>query len=174
MTAVRRNRTFPLVVALAVLLCPGCFRYTPVALDQVPVGTAIRAQLSAEGLQRLQSRLDTTVEGSLLRATELDARLIGRDTERVLLSIPWVRTGDVYKSQTLHQEVDLPRADVLQISLKRLDRKRTGAVVGVLAVAVGVTAYKVLTGESGGTTRPPDDPGPVEAVIASFLLGWRR
>jgi hypothetical protein len=92
----------------------------------------------------------------------------------VLLSIPWARTGDIYASTVLRQEVDLPWSDILEMRLKRLDRKKTGGMVAALAVAVGMGTYAAVTGWTGGGTQPPGDPGPVEARIPVFVIRWSR
>jgi hypothetical protein len=163
-----------LAVACGTSLCAGCYQYVPVELDQVPAGAAVRAQLSAGALDRLRSRMEADGGGGLLRSTTLDARLVARDPQRALLSIPWVRTGDIYSSNVLRQEVDLPWSDILEMRLKRLDRKKTGGLAAALAVVVGLTTYQVLTGWTGGPTSPPGDPGPVEARIPLYRLRFSR
>lgn len=161
-------------VALGTWLCAGCYQYVPVELDQVPVGASVQAQLSAGALDGLRRRLEVDERSGLLRRTGIDARVVARDPQRVLLSIPWGRTGDIYSSKALFQEVDLAWSDITEMRLKRLDRKKTGGVVAALTVVVGVTAYKVLTGWVGGPTNQPGDPGPVEARIPVYRLRSSR
>ena len=56
--------------------------------------------------------------------------------------------------QTLYQRVALAPADITELETRKLDRTRTAAIVGVVAVAAVSLAVKYLH-EDPGIDRPP-------------------
>jgi hypothetical protein len=62
-------------------------------------------------------------------------------------------------AEPLHQRVSIPRTDLLELETRRLDRFRTAAVVGSVAIIVGAIAVKALGNERGSGGTPPGGGG---------------
>lgn len=154
-----------LVLLGLTLAVTGCFQYIPADLDRIAIGSEVHAKLSREGLERLRVR--TGVDRPGFGERGLDGRLLERDGEQILLSVPWAKVGDVYSSAVLNQRLDLARADIVEIRQKRLDRRKTGALVATFALAAGAVLVHTFAGETGGKTTlppsgdPPEWKGPV-------------
>ncbi len=141
----------------------GCFAYIPVDLETVPVGTRVRARLSAEGQNALRDR-------SGLDIGELNGTLVEKRGDNVLFSVRSAQGISQFGAPVnLYQRIDVPSQDILQVDVKKLDKLKTGALVAGLTGAVTVATILALEGgERGSRIIPPS--GPEDRRQASLIL----
>lgn len=142
-------------VLLIVLL--GCYRYVPARMDEIALGAEVRARVSAEAAIRLSEVLDS--EDRLL-----EGKLLERDDSTTLLLVPVATRQNPARIETLHQRLSIPRGEIVDLELKRLDRTRTSALIVLGAVAAGVVVSEQLFGDSREDRRRDDGP-PNESLI---------
>lgn len=138
------------------LLAGGC--YVPAPADPVSLApqTDLRVLLSPRGREGLNGvSVDDRGElrGRLLTLTDDSLTLASR--------LPVTAVAGMARSD-IRQAVTVARADVLQVSVPRLDRSRTGLLVGatLALLAVFVTDLFDIRGDSGDNPEPrPPDPG---------------
>lgn len=142
----------------AVLLFAGCYRLVPVSPESATPPMRVRAYLTPEATARMAPVLGEA-------RAELDGRLVERTPQGIFLE---VRAGEIQQgmaSEVLTQRLLLAPADVVGLQRRELDRGRTALVAGAGAAVLGAVVYDMLTGESGGTGRPPGGGGPPEVRI---------
>lgn len=111
----------------------GCYSYAVVPLDRVPTGVAVRARISAPQADRLEELLG---HGD----RQLEGRLVETGAESIILAVPAARDGSGVSSGRIHQRVTVPRAEIFEMEVRRLDRRRTAAVtLGLAALAAYLT-----------------------------------
>jgi hypothetical protein len=71
--------------------------------------------------------------------------------------------------QSLHQRIAVPRVDLLELESRKLDRLRTGGLVGAAVIALTVALVAALDG-GPGIDRPPGG-GPSDALVPAFRIG---
>ena len=142
------------VRACVALAAVGCYAYTPITLDAVPVGTGVRALLSTETQLALRDSVG-------LRQQTVQGTLVQRDGDRVLLAVRTGNGASALGSHALHQRVALSSRDVLQVEVRRLQRARTAGLLLGIAAAATVVAIKILGNGNPGTPGPPGG-GPPE------------
>ena len=158
-------QTAALGAAFAVL--SACFSYTALPPSGPKVGQRVRVRLSAGEAERLDSIVgvrDRVVEGDLLEQAD----------SSIALAVPLPVSGSSQSSivsQQTQQRIIIPRADVQDVQLRRLDKLRTsllvgGAVAGIAAIAAAKGSS--LLGGSGATGSPNERRVPP----GSFLLQW--
>ena len=151
----------------AALLLPvafsACFHYALVPVADAPVGKDVRLSLTDEGYAHLRDsigdqfpRLHRTVEGPL----------IARDDNRLIVGLSIQSDGSA--SRELQQRVSIPRAGVLGIERKVLDRQNTGILAAGAGVVLGMFIFHWVSGEFGGTTHPIPEQGPGENIQVRF------
>lgn len=141
----------------SVLIASGCYTYAPTALDDVPRGAEVRARVTAAEMARIREALpaqERSVEGVVLEGSD-----------PLLLRVPLPAFAGARPSGALHQQLSIPRAEVVEVEVKRLDRARTGLLVASGALVVGaVVAWQFRDG-SGDSNLPPGGGGPAEAAF---------
>jgi len=142
------------IVGVLAVGLTSCYRYVPTRLETVPVGSSVRAVLSADGTQSLSDRLG-------LETGTLSGTLVDRDAQRAMLLVPWPGSGREPGSRVLHQQVDLQVSHVARLDLRVFDKVRTGGLVAALLGAVTVIAVRAFGGGNQGSP-PLDGGGPVE------------
>ena len=142
MTRRRRARLGALAAALGL----GCYSYVPVTLETVPVGTEMRALVSAEREVALRDSLGVSVH-------PLHGTLVEREDGRVLLAVRTAVGSPAFGSQPLFQHIRLTQQDVVRVDMRRLQRGKTTA----LALAVASVATVVTLGLLGKLN--PGSPG---------------
>jgi len=147
-------RQIPLYQAL-ILLPPillGCYLPDPADLPMVAPGDEVRIVLSGKGIEHLR-------EISAETLGELEGRLQSLTEDSVTITTRLSRPA--YAGPTLgnlRQILTFARADILEVSVPKLDRVRTTIVVGgiVVAAAFLVPGFFKLIGNSQGPDDPPD------------------
>jgi hypothetical protein len=143
----------------ALPLLAGCYTYSPIEPASIQPGTSVRARVTGAAADRLVPLLGTT-SGRLVRGRLVDSR-----ADTMIVEVPTVLGATVGGTmETLHQRVSIPRTDLLELETRRLDRVRTTAVAGSIALVVGAVVIKSLTGNRG-SEQPPGGGGGVEARL---------
>jgi hypothetical protein len=148
------------------MVSSGCFRYLPVSPGNAPpVGEEVRARLSEGGLGKLAPEIREQQRGSVLEGEVVEA-----DGSALVLAVSLDADGGPQRAgRDLRQRVVIPVADVVELELRQLDKKRTVVVLGGAATLFGAFAITELLGGFGGSTRPPGPPDPPEMTGASDL-----
>lgn len=136
------------------LLLPACYRYTPTTVDELAAGQSVRARISAREAERNREILNTNdrlLEGIVLQ----------KDAGSVLLEVPAMTRHAGSRVETFNQRLQISRSDLLEVEMKRLDRPRTYALIGIAAIVGGKLAIDALKGRFGSET-PPNPPGPAD------------
>lgn len=128
-----------------------CFSYVAVPPSGARVGERVRVRVSGAQAERLEPVLgltDRNIEGDLLEQADSSITLGVPLPVAVTSGIPTARP---------QQRIVVPRADVQEVELRRLDRLRTSLLIGgtVAAVAaIAVAKGSSLLGGSGATGSP--------------------
>ena len=142
---------------LLVLLLPllaACYTHAPIEPNAVRPGATIRARVNAATAEELEPII------GIRDARLLTGVVITASPDTLLVEVPTsVRTEIGSSVQTLRQRVAIPRASIFELETRRMDRLRTGLVVGSATVLAGALIFRVAGG-GPGDDRPPDG-GPV-------------
>jgi hypothetical protein len=134
---------------LVFLSLSACYTYAPVQPATVTPGTSVRARISATAAERVAPLIGVN------DARLLTGKFAGTDAAGFLIEVPTTtQVGPAGSLQSLAQRISIPRGDLLEIETRTLNRGRTAAVVGGVAVIGIATAINVLRGERG-SDRPP-------------------
>ena len=147
-----------LVLAL-VLLVPGCTRWVPARIGDVPVGADVRLRLSDEGIQELEELTGT------LRS-EISGELVQWDQE-VMISAA-LETSGMRLGNNLRQRLVVDQDDVVGVDVRETDRTRTALFVGGMAVVGGsalVWIISKLTSSGPAAPSQPPTTGPGEPFV---------
>ena len=145
----------------ALILVPytlaGCYLPNPAELPTIATGEEVRLTLSEDGVSHLR-------EISAETLGEINGRLQGLTEDSVTITTRL--RGPSYAGPTLgdlRQTLTFARRDVLEVTVPKLDRVRTSAVVGVIAVAARflIPGFFKLLGNSQGPDAPPE-PTPLQ------------
>ena len=165
-----RPRTVPalcFVLALALPVSSGCYRYTLVGADPLPTNAEVRARLADGELERL--RLDEILE---IERQTLEGRVLGNSPDTLLLLVPVLTPQDwTFRESNLNQQVAIPRGSIIELELKELNRKETGLMVGLGVAILGAIVANNLTGFFGGQT---EGPGVEKEGIDFIRIPWGR
>jgi hypothetical protein len=107
----------------------------------------------------------------LLGATDarrLDGKLITRAADTLVVEVPTVVLDNREFGRTPNQRISIPRSDLLELEVRRLDRWRTTALLGGAAVVIGASLIKALKGEPGKEPLPGG--GGTDAIV--FRFAW--
>lgn len=136
------------------LLLTGCYGLRPAEVETLSPDQRVRAHLQPAGAQRVAQVLGEPRD-------VLDGRLVTADSTRIALLVPSAYFGDGMASRAVHQEIRFTLDEVALVQRRVLDPVRTGVMVGVGAVVVGMAIAEILGGDHGGTTSgPPGSGGP--------------
>ena len=136
----------------------GCYSYARVSPETVPAGTGVRGHLSPVGasiVEGITGRASRTLDGSFVRS----------DADTIVFSVPIPRSAVELRSEALHQFIGIPRGEVVDLELRRLDRTRTYGLAAALGAVAAYVLIETLSGESGGTGQGPGGGGPPENRI---------
>ena len=135
-------------------LAAGCYRYAPLEAANARPGTNVRARLSATAAEPIAPLLGG-IDARVLSGTIVENRL-----DTIIVEVPSVLRNDTGGSiETLHQRVSIPRSGLFELETRRLDRGRTAAVAGAVAVAAGVVIARSLRSDRGKEASPPGGGG---------------
>jgi hypothetical protein len=156
------------LAALALsLLAAGCYSYTEVSPAAVPPGSYVRVSVDPGAIVQVGGMPlqdgTRTLRGRLME---------GSSNETLLFSVPLVGVDPRLADRGLRSTVSVPVADVRRAELRRLDKGRTGALIGgggVVALLLTRWAFNVL--DPAGDDGPPGPPAN-NARWVLFRLRW--
>jgi len=127
-------------LAAACAAASGCYSYHVVPVEQLPIGSSVRVRVQATEAERI---------GALLGRDDrlLDGRLLARESDNsILLAVPTSVGADATGVGPLHQRVMLPRASLLEVEVRRLDKLKTVGVVAAVGAATATAAIAAFGG----------------------------
>ena len=136
------------LLALVPLLA-ACYTHAPIEPNAVRAGTSIRTRITAATAEQLEPLLGTS-DARLLTGVVITA-----SPDTLIVEVPTTVRAEVGNSmQTLKQRVAIPRASIFELETRRLDRRRTGLVVGSASVLVGALIFRATVGGPGDEGQP--------------------
>ena len=145
------------------LFTTGCFSYLPVtSASDVQPGLSVRARVSPTASARIAPLLGAT------EARRLDGTLISQSADTLIVEVPIVMQDAREFGHTPNQRVSIPRGDLLELEVRRIDRFRTGALAGGAAIVIGSILVNALQGDPGKEPLPGG--GGTDAIV--FKLRW--
>jgi hypothetical protein len=131
-------------------LLGACYSYMPIEVSAVRPGASVRARVSQPAALQLAPLLHVS------DARVVTGTLIDSVTDGVLVEVPTIVPGEVGSTfETLHQRVSIARSDLVEFETRKIDRLRTGVIVGVAALAASVVIVRALSGDAGRDRPPP-------------------
>jgi hypothetical protein len=156
-------RAFCMFVALP--LAAGCYGYVPVEFDALAPPEQVQARLNPSGVARMSELLGS-------RESVIQGELVAISPEGFSMAVSTGSLQQGFHFQTLHQELVLPREQVLVMERRKLDAFRT-AGVGVVAVAVAGIVIQKLVQDNRDQRAPTPPPGPGEVRVPTIRGGLR-
>ncbi len=141
----------PALALTAAFATGACFTYRPLAEAEPAAGHSVRAELSADGTERLARLLGP-------RVTQLDARVASVQPDTIHLLVRVARTPEGFESYFKDDPVSLPRTAITSMMERRFSAGPTAAVGGLLVAGVIGTA-SALSGDDGNATPQPPGGG---------------
>lgn len=139
-----RNRACCLLALFLIPTLGGCFTYTVMPVEQIPVGSDVKARISGAEADRLTGEL----------GSEQDRVISGELTDKqgsdILLSVPRSLQRSAGPNGTVYQRVTIPRSSLFDVEVRRLDKWKTG---GLLALAAALVSVVTIT-QFGGRSDP--------------------
>jgi hypothetical protein len=129
----------------APVVLSACYTYSNVDITDVAVGNDVRVRVTAEEADRAETMLgyrSTTLEGQLVER---------RSNGRFLLRVPGKAFSVNGQARRYYQRVALAPADVLDLQARKLNVRRTGALLAVGVAAVVFILKSELSGQTGGS-----------------------
>ena len=140
-------------------LLAACYTHAPIDPNAVRPRTSIRARVNAATAEQLEPLLGVT------SARLLNGVVVAASPDTLIVEVPTGVRAEIGSSvQTLNQRVAIARTSIVELETRRIDRRRTGLVVGSASIVAGALLYRAIRGEPGNG-RQPDCCGPTEARI---------
>ena len=142
-----------------------CYTHAPIEPNALRARTSIRARVDAATAERLEPLL------GIRNARLMSGVVITATPDTLIVEVPTsVRTEIGSSVQTLNQRVAIPRASIFELETRRIDRLRTGLVVGSASLIAGALIFRAVRGEPGDD-GPPGGGGPNEIRIPVLRIG---
>ena len=150
------------ILVAAASLSTGCFTYIPARPGEIEPGLDVRARVSPAAGARIAPLLGAT------EARRLDGKLITIGTDTLIVEVPTVMLNNSEFGRTPNQRVSIPKGELIELEVRKLDRLRTIGIVGGAAIVLGVTLTNALKGEPGKEPLPGG--GGTDAIV--FRIAW--
>ncbi len=124
----------------ACAIAAGCYNYRVVPLELVPVRSAVRIRISAAEAERV---------GAVLGREDrvLDGELLAKDAgDGILLAVSTSAGADATGVGPIHQRISIPRAGVLEVEVRRLNKAKTAGVIAAVGAATAAAAIAAFGG----------------------------
>jgi hypothetical protein len=148
-----RNRACCLLALFLISTLGGCYTYIVMPVEQIPVGSDVKARISGAEADRLTQELgseqDRVISGELTEKQESD----------ILLSLPKSVQHSTGPNSTVYQRVAIPRTSLFDVEVRRLDKWKTGGLMALAATLISVVAIKQFgnNGNPGGSGKGGED-----------------
>jgi hypothetical protein len=152
-----------LISSLALL--PGaCYTMAPVELEEVKPGEAVRTRISRDGANRLTEvlgRTDPVLEGTVLE----------NGPDGLLMDVIVATRQVGFRFEPMGQRVRVDVGEVLEMERSELDRWKTTGLAAVIGATVGIIAWNVFSGDTGGGQNDPSGGDVSDATV--LRIGFR-
>ncbi len=141
------SRTRQRLCAASLLLAwlpVGCYGYAPLTRPSAPPAAALRVRLQTPADYRLTS---VTVND----VGTVEGELVNMDDSTVVLSATRVVARSGFEHLGEHATLQVPRANIVSLEVRRLARGRTALFVGGLVAVAGITSAAFGGGGLFGT-----------------------
>jgi hypothetical protein len=158
--SVRRWR-WVAVACLAALLpvVSGCYEYTTVDIQDLHIGTSVRARVTESASDSLLSALGyqtRTVEGTVVEVPT---------AQGLLLRVPEQPPDPNTSTQRLYQQILLSPSAIQELQTRHLSRARTIAMIGGIGLVLGYVLIRAsVTGGAQGTLPSGGGGHPTDVV----------
>ena len=126
-----------------------CYTHAPIEPNAVRPRTSVRARVNAATAEQLEPLLGVS------NARLLSGVVITASPDTLIVEVPTGVRAEIGSSvQTLNQRVAIPRAAIVELETRRIDRRRTGLVVGAASILAGALIYRAVRGEPGSGLPP--------------------
>lgn len=139
----------------------GCYMYSGVSVTAVPVGSEVRARVTAAEADRTE-----TVLGR--RSTTLQGEVLGNADGQLLLRVPTQVFSSTGQTRRYYQRVALTPADVLDLETRKLNVARTSVLLAVGVAAIALIAKSAFSGRTGGILPGGSTTGVQNAIVIPF------
>ena len=161
-------RRLPMGMRASLILLPllaACYTHAPIEPHALRANTNIRARVNAATAEQLEPLL------GIGNARLLTGVIITASPDTLIVEVPTAVRAEVGSSvQTLKQRVAIPRAAIFEVETRKVDRLRTGLVVGSASIAAGILIFRAVHG-GRGADGPPGGGGPAEHRIPLIRIG---
>jgi hypothetical protein len=146
------------LLILAPLLA-ACYTHAPIEPHALRPQTSIRARVNAATADQLEPLL------GISNARLLSGVVIATSPDTLIVEVPTGVRAEIGSTvQTLNQRVAIARTSIVEVETRRIDRLRTGLVVGSASILASALIYRAVRGDAGNG-RPPDCCQPTELRI---------
>lgn len=136
-----------------------CYTHAPIEANALRPRASIRARVNAATAEQLEPLL------GISNARLLSGVIITASPETLIVEVPTGVRAEIGSAvRTLNQRVAIPRASIVEVETRTIDRRRTGIVIGSASLLAGVLIYRAVRGEPGNG-RPPGGGEPTELRI---------
>ena len=142
-----------------------CYTHVPIEPNALRARTSIRARVDAATAEQLEPLL------GIGNARLVSGVVITTSPDTLIVEVPTSVRAEVGSSvQTLKQRVAIPRASVVELETREINRLRTGLVVGSASLLAGTLIFRAVRG-GRGSDRPPNGGEPNERRVPFLRIG---
>jgi hypothetical protein len=146
-------------------LLAACYTHARIEPHALRAHTSIRARVDAATAEQLEPLLGTG------NARLVSGVIITASPDTLIVEVPTAVRAEVGSSlQTLKQRVAIPRAAIFEVETRKVDRLRTGLVVGSASIVAGALIFRAVHG-GRGSDRPPGGGEPAEYRVPFLRIG---
>jgi len=138
-----------LLVLAATLAASGCFAYLPSSPQEIAPGEGVRLRLSAQEAMRY-------ADLRLPNPRVLEGTLVERSDSELMVEASIGTSDPARGSRILLQRVTVPVSGILDVEQRRLDRVKTGFLVGGGAAVLTALVIHSAWGSGSESQHPPD------------------
>ena len=148
-------------LAVATLMSPGCYVYSPASPDLTPPGEEIRITVTRDGAAELAQVTEQMEMVPVIRG-----RLVERDAQSLMVRVPVRPSGEGLRPD-IGQVVRVPIGSVLGMEQRDFSLGRTAAFVAGSAGAAALVVFTIIEA-SGGTKGRTGDGTELFVPLLSF------
>ncbi|HKO17163.1 MAG TPA: hypothetical protein VJU87_13075 [Gemmatimonadaceae bacterium] len=154
-----------LVLSLA---ASGCYSYVLIPVDQLSVGQPVRARISGAQAERLEPVLGDN-------GRELDGKLLEKQDSGIVMAVSSAIGAESGVYTRAYQRIAIPRSELEEVEIRRLDHLKTGVAIagGVVAVSAIFAAASgaIDLGTGQGKSNPNKARVPVGIPLFRLRIG---
>jgi len=135
-----------------------CYNYVPLETSAPPVGERVAFEITDRGRVGLSDRFGPGI-------AEIEGRVVQNQTNDYVIDVFRVSQINGQSAIWSGEEARLNRDFVGSVRGRQFSKVRTAALVGGIAVGVGILASRALSGSFSGSATPEPPPGPTSILI---------